>query len=108
MLVSLFSITDVPPPHPQDRSKRHRVRNEDESRSRKKERNELKAGRRASLIAEESRQLRVLKVAAGASISRIVEAERSTTDGVFIAEDTTDGVPIMDVAGFGKSYSSAC
>ena len=96
------------PPHPQDRSKRHRVRNEDESRSRKKERNELKAGRRASLIAEESRQLRVLKVAAGASISRIVEAERSTTDGVVIVEDTNDGVPTTEGAGFEKPDPLAC
>ena len=60
------------------------------------------------MIAEESRQLRVPKVAAGESSSRIVEAERSTTDGVVIAQDTTNGVPTTKGAGSGKSDSSAC
>ena len=46
-----------------------------------------------SLIDEKARQLRVMEVGDGASTSRVVEAERRTTYYVFIAVDTTGGVP---------------
>ena len=68
----------------------------------------MEAARRASLIDEEARQLRVLEVDVGASSSRVFEAERSITDGVVITEDTTDGVPTIEGAGFVKSNPSAC
>ena len=68
----------------------------------------MEAARRASLIDEEARQLRVLEVAVGAFTSRIVEARRSTTDGAVIVEDTTDGVPTTKGAGFEKSDPSVC
>ena len=47
-------------------------------------------------------------MAVGASSSRNFEAERRTTNGVVIAEDTTDGVPTTEGAGFGKPNPSAC
>ena len=107
VLASLFSTTVVTPP-PRDLAKRHRVRDEYESRAQKKECNELEAVRKASLIDKEAHQLRVLKVAAGESRSRIVEAERSTTDGAVIVEDTTDGVPTTKGAGSEKPDPSVC
>ncbi|TMX03693.1 hypothetical protein EJD97_014822 [Solanum chilense] len=108
VLVALFSTTSVPPPPPRERAKRHRTRDEDESRSWKKERHELEAARRASLIDKEARQLRDIELDAGASSSRVVEAVRSTTDGDVIAEDTTDGVPTSKGAGSGKSDLPTC
>ena len=78
------------------------------SRAQKKERYELEALGRALLINEEARQLRVFEVAAGASSSRVAEAERSTTDGADIAEDTTDGVPTLAGVSFEKPDPLAC
>ena len=52
--------------------------------------------------------MRAQEVAAGASNSRIAEVERSITEGVVIAADTTDGVPTTEGAGFGKPNPSAC
>ena len=40
-------------------------------------------------------------MAARASCSRVVEAERSSNDGVVFDEETTVGVPITEGAGFG-------
>ena len=53
----------------------------------------MEIARRASLIDEEASQLRAIEFVVGAFSSRVAEAERRTTDGVVIAEDTTDGVP---------------
>lgn len=52
--------------------------------------------------------MRILEVAAGASSSRVFEDDRSTTDGVVIAEDTTDAVPTIEGAGLGKPNPSTC
>ena len=84
MLASLFSTATVPPPPPEECSKRKRTRDEDESQARKKERHELEAARKASLVDEEARQLRAIELAAGASSSRFVEAERITTYGAVL------------------------
>ena len=68
----------------------------------------MEAARRASLIDKEACQLRGIEVAAGASSSRVAEAERSTTDGTVIAEDTIDCVPTLEGAGSGKPDPPAC
>ena len=47
-------------------------------------------------------------MAVGESRSTVVEAERSTTDGVVIVEDTNDGVPTTEGAGFEKPDPLAC
>lgn len=47
-------------------------------------------------------------MATGAFRSRIVEAERSTTDGVVIAEDTIDSVPTTEGVGSEKPDPLAC
>ena len=99
MLASLFSTATVPPPHPREHAKRHRTRDEDESQARNKERHELEAARRASLIDEVACQLRAIEFDAGASSSRVAEGVRSTTDGDVIVEDTIDGVPTSKGAG---------
>ena len=104
VMAALFATSDVPPPHPRERAKKHRTRDEDEYRAHKKERHELEAARRASLLDEEARQLRIIEVATGVFSSRVAEAERSTTDGAVIAEDTTDGVHTSEEACFGISY----
>ena len=44
----------------------------------------------------------------GASSSKIDDVEMSTSDGVVIAADTTDGVPTTEGAGSGKSDPSSC
>ena len=44
----------------------------------------------------------------GESSSRIVEAKRSTIDGVVIAENTTYGVPTTEEASSRKQNQSAC
>ena len=53
---------------------------------------EYEGARGASPI-DDDLQLKAIELAAGASSSRVVEAEMSTTDGAVIDEDTTDGVP---------------
>ena len=40
--------------------------------------------------------------------SRVAKAERSTTDGAVIAEDTSDCVPTSEGAGWGKPNPPAC
>ena len=47
-------------------------------------------------------------MAVGASSSRNFEAERRTTNGVVIAEDTTDGVPTTEGAGSSKWDPPSC
>ena len=49
----------------------------------------MEAARRASLAVEEAHQMRASESAAWASISRTVEIAGGTTDGAFVAEDTT-------------------
>ena len=52
----------------------------------------MEAARRASLADEETRQMRAVKLAAGASSSRNVEIAGGTADSAVDAEDTTEGV----------------
>ena len=47
-------------------------------------------------------------MAAGASSSRIVNVERSTTEGVVIIADTTDGSLTTKGEGYGKLDPPAC
>lgn len=47
-------------------------------------------------------------MAAGASSSRFVFVERSTTEGSEIAADTIDGVPTTEIAGSGKPDPPVC
>ena len=56
---------------------------DDETRSRKIETSELETTRRASLIYEESRQMRASEVAARASSSKIIDIEKNTSEGAF-------------------------
>ena len=93
VLAGLFSTAAVPPPIPREHAKRRRGRHEDKSRAQKRECRELEAARRASIAHEEARQLRAIELAAGESSSRVVAAEKSTTDGAVIVErGTTEGV----------------
>ena len=57
----------------------------------------MEAARRASLADEETRQMRAVKLAAGASSSRNVEIAGGTFDNAVDAEDTTEGVQITEV-----------
>ncbi len=73
-MVALFANIDVSPPLPRESADRNQTKAEDDFKSRKKERHELEAARRSSLIDEEARQFRVIKVAARVSISRVEES----------------------------------
>ena len=79
----------------------------------------MEDARRASIADEEAHQLRAIKLAAGASSSRVVEAEKSTTDGAVIVEigttegdvdveDTSEGVQTIEGVGFGTPYPPSC
>ena len=52
--------------------------------------------------------MRDIEFATGASSSRVVEAERSTTNGAVVAEETNEGVLTTEGAGFGQSDPPAC
>ena len=67
-----------------------------------KERREIEATRRASLAEEEAHQMKASELAAGASSSRTVEIEGGNTDSAVVAEDTTEGVQIVDDVGSGE------
>ena len=62
----------------------------------------MEAARRASLAEEEAHQIRASQLAAGASRSRIIETAGGTTDGAFVADDTTEGVQIAEDVGSGE------
>ena len=64
--------------------------------------------RRASLVEEEARQIRVEELDVGEFISRTVEIVGGTADSVVDAEDTTEVVQITDVVGSGESDPPAC
>ena len=102
MLAALFSNSTVPPPPPRDRVKSHRVRDEEDSRVRKNDLHELEDVRRDLPIDEDSLQLRAIEFVARASSSRFFNADRCTSDGVVFAEETTEGVPTKEGAGFGQ------
>ena len=77
-------------------------------RARKKERREIEAARRASLAEEEAHQMRASELAAEASSSRTVEIAGGTTDGAVVAEDTTEGVQMVEDVGSGEPNPSSC
>lgn len=52
--------------------------------------------------------MRAHELAIGASSSRIVDVERSTTEGADIDENTTDGVPTTEGVGSEKPDPPAC
>ena len=68
----------------------------------------MEAVRRASLNDEESLLLRATKFAVGASSSIVYEAERSTSAGAVVAEDTTYGVLTTEGVGSGQPNPPAC
>ena len=62
----------------------------------------MEAARRASLAEEEAHQMKASELAAGASSSQIVEIAGGTTDSAVVAEDTTEGVQIVEDVGSGE------
>lgn len=68
----------------------------------------MEAARRASLLDEEARKMRDHELADVAFRSRLEDTQRSTSDGVDIAMDTTDGVPTTYGAGSWKPNLRAC
>ena len=68
----------------------------------------MEAARRASLAEEEAHQMRASELAAGASSSRTVEIAGGTTDSAVVAEDTTEGVQIVEDVGSGEPDPPAC
>ena len=108
VMAALFSTSEIPPPPPREHAKRRRGREEDEARVWKKERREMEAARRASLVDEEACWMRYVELAAEASSSRNVEIAGGTADSVVNALDTTEGVQITDVVGSGESDPPSC
>ena len=62
----------------------------------------MEAARRASLAEEEAHLMRAGEFAAGASSSRTVEIAGGTADSAVVAEDTTEGVLIIEEVGSGE------
>lgn len=62
----------------------------------------MEVARRVSLFDEEARHMRALELAAGASSSKFVDVEISTTEGADIAARTTYCGPTTNGAGSGK------
>ncbi|XP_027768212.1 uncharacterized protein LOC114074437 [Solanum pennellii] len=91
-----------------EHAKRHWSRESEETRSWKKDRTDMEVTRRASLLDEESRQIRARELPAGASSSRFEDVERSTIEGAYISVGTTDGGPTIEGAGSEKPDPLAC
>ena len=68
----------------------------------------MEAARRASLAEEEAHQMRASELAARASSSRTIEIVGGTTDGAFVADDTTEGVQIAEDVGSREPDPPAC
>ena len=68
----------------------------------------MEVARRASLADEEAYQMRALELAAGASSSRNVEITGGTADSAIDAVETTEGVQITQVVGFGEPDQPSC
>ena len=108
--MALFTSPTAPSPKPREHCKRQcssLTTEGDEARDRKKERTDLEAARKASLIDEESRQIRPHELDASESSSRMDVFERITTEGADTAVGTIDGVHI-EGAGSGKPDPPAC
>lgn len=74
MIASLFTAPTAPLPKPRERVKMHhssRTSKGEDVRARKKERTDLEAARRASLLDEEARHIRARELAFGESSSRV-------------------------------------
>ena len=108
VMAALFTNSEIPPPPPRENAERRRVREEDKARAQKKEHHEMEAARRASLADEEARQTRAVELAAGASSSRNVEIAGDTADSVVDAEETSEGVQIIEVEDSVESDPLAC
>ena len=108
VMAALFATSEMPPPPPREHAKRRMGREEDEARARKNERREMEDARRDSLVDEEARQMRFVESAAGASSSKNVEIAGGTADSVVNAENTIEGVQIIEVVGSGESDPPAC
>ena len=64
--------------------------------------------RRASLVEEEARQIRVEELDVGEFISRTVEIAGGTTDSVVVDEDTTERIQTTEVVGSAEPDPPAC
>ena len=108
VMAALFTTSEIPPPPPEELAKRRKGREEDEARARNKERREIEAARRASLVDEEAHRIRAVESAAGASSSRDVAIEGGSEDSFFADEDTTEDVQTIQVVCSGESDPQAC
>lgn len=91
ILAALFTTSSAPP-EPRECTKRHRscfITDGEDAFAMKKERMDLEAARRTSLIHEETRQMRDGELGAAASSSRLEDVERITTEGAEIAGGST-------------------
>ena len=102
VLVSLFTTSTAPLPQLREHAKRHQSIENEEAWARKNKCTKMEAARRASLVDFEVQMMRSRKLAVGVSSSSSYDEEKSTTEGVDIAVDTTDGFPTTDRAGFEK------
>lgn len=101
MLVVLFTTLTAVQSEPREHVKRHHSNHTtkgDEARARKKELADLEAARRASLLDEDTHQMRDQYLAVGASSSRHEVVEKSTTEGAETAVGTTEDAPTIEVA----------
>ena len=76
--------------------------------ARKNVHREIEAARRASIVDEEARQIKVVESVVGASSSRDVETARGTINSVVADENITEGVQTTYVVGSKKSDPPAC
>lgn len=112
VLYTLFKIPAEPQSEPRGHAKRHRsnhtTETRDDARAMMKEKTDLEAATRASLIDEEARQMRAREMVVGASSSIPVTGEMSTTKGAEIDVCTTESDPSTVAAGSEKSNPPTC
>ena len=108
VMEALFATSKIPPPPPREHAKRCTGLEEDEARAQEKEHREMEAVRRDSFVDEEARQMRAVELAAGASSSRNVEITGGSADSTVDDVDTTEGVHITEVVGFGEPNPPPC
>ena len=68
----------------------------------------MEAARRASIVDENARKIRVVELAAGACSSRDVQTARTTNDSVVAYEKTTKGVQSTEVVDSGEPKPPTC
>lgn len=111
MVVALFITAHCTTASVSERAKRHnfsRTTKKEDALSRKKERTDVEAARRASLINEENRLMRARYLHDGASSSGLEAVERSTIEGAATVVGITKGVVTTVVAGSKKLDPYAC